>query len=78
MILRHSDANEQRQKERNLQTNNSNSEDGIENMNVKHYIDDERQTILRYLILSCVKSVNSQLDIECRNVKAKRGRKGEN
>eukprot|EP01083_Nonionella_stella_P163382 537561_1 len=44
-------------------------------MNIKHEIDDEGQTMLCYLILSCVKCVANKLDTECRNVVVKRGRK---
>merc|ERR1711971_864329 len=77
-MLRDADTDEERQKERNMilkQSNNANAEDEVEEMAIKHHIDEDGQTILCYLILSCVKSVCKKLDEEVRNMKAKRGRK---
>merc|ERR1712228_1021609 len=73
-MLRDADNNEEREKERNMTAANKN-DDEVEEMNIKHHIDDEGQTILCYLILSCIKSVRKKLDVEVRNVKQKRGRK---
>eukprot|EP01083_Nonionella_stella_P285749 972757_1 len=73
-VLRDADIVEERQKERGIVKEGGDG-DGIQDMNIKHYIDDEGQTILCYLILSCIKMVRNKLDIECRDVKVKRGRK---
>ena len=43
-------------------------------MEIKHCIDEEGQTILCYLILSCIKNVTNKLDSQVRNVKNKTGR----
>eukprot|EP01084_Bolivina_argentea_P102352 183379_1 len=53
---------------------NINNDDNVEEMATKHLIDDEGQTILCYLILSCIKEVTNKLDEEVKNVKLQRGR----
>jgi len=73
-ILRAADDEEQRQKERNL-TDRKRRDDAIEEMQAKYSIDDEGQTMLCHLVLSCTKAVVGRLDGVVLNVKAKRGRK---
>merc|ERR1712232_1482130 len=65
-MLRDADSDEEREKERNM-TNANQNDDDVEEMNIKHHIDEHGQTILCYLILSCIKSVCKKLDDEVMN-----------
>ena len=74
--LRDANEEEQREKERNIQNRNRRvDEENVDEMQAKHDIDDEGQTILCHLILSCIRKVVGKLKDAVINVKQKRGRK---